>query len=65
MAYKIKEQSREHKSRELSFLIKKVDRKTKENYLKKVGLFKEEAIKEMSDTQLNELVVEAVKIKGY
>lgn len=65
MAYKIKEQSKERKTKELSKFVQEIDRPTKENYLRKVGIFKEEAIKEMSDRQLSELVEEAVKIKGF
>jgi hypothetical protein len=65
MAYKIKYQSKKRKAKLLSTFIQEVDRKTKENYLMKVGLFKEKAVKEMSDTQLNELVEVAVKIKGF
>jgi hypothetical protein len=65
MAYKIKHQSKERKAKLLSTFIQKIDRKTKEDYIRKVGLFKEEAIKNMSDTQLNELVEVGIGIKGF
>jgi hypothetical protein len=65
MAYRIAHHSKEYRERYLSILIQKVDRKTKENYLKKVGLFKEEFVENMSDKELNEQVQIAIKIKGF
>lgn len=70
MAYKIPKHhfsliSKERQKKSLSVFIQKVDRETKEDYLMKVGLFHKEAIKEMSDTQLNELIEQAVKVKGF
>lgn len=65
MAYRIKHRSRAKVQKDNRFLVKHIDRETKENYLKRIGLYKEEAIEEMSDNQLNELVEVALEVKGY
>lgn len=69
MAFRIKRKiqylSKEKQMRETEKFVQKTDRQTKEEYLGKVGLFKEEAIKEMPDEQLNELVVTGLRVKGF
>jgi len=50
---------------EAKYVIEKMtSRKDKETYLRNIGLFKEEAIKNMSDKELNELIEVALKVKG-
>ena len=62
MAYKIK--SKQEKE-QLSYLLKTgIPRHVKEHYLRETGLFKESAIQEMSDNQINEMCEVGLKVKG-
>jgi hypothetical protein len=65
MAYKIIQRSKWKVGKDNAYLVEHTDRNTKENYLRRIGLFKEEAIKNMSDKQLNELVEAGLKTKGF
>ena len=62
MAYKLKnKKEKEQYSRILKYNI---PRSVKERYLKQTGLFKEQAIREMSDAQINEMCEVGLKVKG-
>jgi hypothetical protein len=62
MTYKLK--SKKEKEQYLYILKHNIPRNVKERYLRQTGLFKEQAIQEMSDKQLNEMVEVGLKVKG-
>jgi len=63
---KYKETATKKQKEQYSQLLKyKIPRNVKERYLIQTGLFKKEAVKKMSDTQLNELVEAGLETKGF
>jgi tRNA U34 2-thiouridine synthase MnmA/TrmU len=65
MVFKLKHRSKWKVQKDNSYFVKHTDRETKENYLRRIGLFKEEKIKNMSDKQLNEFVEAGLRVKGF
>jgi hypothetical protein len=63
MTYKVK--SKKQKYISLSGYVEGMSRKSKETYLKNIGLFKESALRKMPESQLNELVYNALRVKGF
>jgi hypothetical protein len=62
MSYKIK--SKEEKEQYRYILKNNIPRNVKERYLRQTGLFKQSAISEMSDSQLDEMVEVGLRVKG-
>jgi len=46
-------------------LIQKMNKDTKVNYLRNIGLFNENTLREMDADQINELVASALEVKGF
>jgi hypothetical protein len=62
MTYKLN--SKKEKEQYQYILKHNIPRSVKERYLRQTGLFKEQAIREMSNDQLDEMCEVGLKVKG-
>jgi hypothetical protein len=46
-------------------LVEKAEREVKVKYLMDIGLFKKEALDNMSDKEINDLIYTALEVKGF